>query len=251
MGRLLVDVQSLTKFYDHHQALKGINSQLYAGEIYGLLGPNGAGKTTFLSITAGLRNADSGSVTIGEFHMGQDELRAKALIGYLPDNPHLYDHLTGAEMLDVVGLLYQVPLRERRERSQGLLHRLHLAGRQYDLLSTYSFGMRKRLALACCLIHRPRVLILDEPTNGLDLEQGRICRELLVEHAREGGAVILSTHMVDLVTRICHRVGILAGGRLITEGAPTALCRQYGTEDLEEMYFLALGAVGQTSQISG
>lgn len=222
------------------KALAPISICIEPGTIYGLLGPNGAGKTTLLSIAAGLCPADTGSVLIAGNDLASDELGAKAHLGYLPDAPYLYEHLTAMEMLEVAGLLQRVPTRERRARAHALLERLDLANTATHLVATFSHGMKKRLAFACSLVHKPPLLLLDEPTNGLDLEQSRIFRDVLLQHASHGGASLISTHQVDLVARICHRVGILKGGQLILEGSPAELCRMYDTDDIEEMYFHAV-----------
>lgn len=233
-------LENVSKAYGKSLALDCVSITLEPGVIYALLGPNGAGKTTLLSIAAGLAAPSAGRVGIAGFDMATQELEAKGQLGFLPDTPYLYDHLSGAEMLNMAGLLYGLPLADRVARAHALLSRLDLADREHQPVGAYSHGMRKRLALACCLLHRPRLLVLDEPTNGLDLGQARSCRDLIVDHAEEGGAVLVSTHQVDLVARICHRVGILKGGRLIMEGSPDELCRQLGTPDLEEMYFRAV-----------
>lgn len=230
----------VSKTFGDVQALSPTSISIESGTIYGLLGPNGAGKTTLLSIAAGLCRADTGSVHVLGHDLTRQEMKAKALLGYLPDTPYLYEHLTAAEMLDVVGLLQRVPIHERRLRAEALLDRLGLRDSARSRIETFSHGMKKRLALACSLIHRPPLLLLDEPTNGLDLEQSRICRDVLLQHAGDGGASLISTHHVDLVARICNRVGILASGKLIAEGSPDELSRMFGTSDIEEMYFRAV-----------
>lgn len=238
--RPVLALNDVSKSYDDVKAIAPTSIYIEPGTIYGLLGPNGAGKTTLLRIAAGLSPPDKGSVLIAGNDLASDELKAKAHLGFLPDTPYLYEHLTAMEMLEVAGLLQRVPANERRVRARALLERLDLASKATHLIGTFSHGMKKRLALACSLIHKPSLLILDEPTNGLDLEQSRIFRDVLLKHASDGRASFISTHQVDLVARICQRVGILKAGQLIHEGSPSELCSMFRTNDIEEMYFRAV-----------
>jgi ABC-2 type transport system ATP-binding protein len=210
---------ALRKAYGAVVAVDDLNLEIDAGEIFGFLGPNGAGKTTTIRMMVGVLAPTSGTVVLG----GHDVLRApeaaKTLVGYVPDQPALYDKLTGLEFLRFVGGLYGVPPDEIEGRGADLLEEFGLVERADALIETYSHGMKQRLALAAALIHRPRILILDEPIVGMDPQGALALRRLLIALAAGGVTIFLSTHSLGVAEELCDRIGILDRGRLIALGS--------------------------------
>jgi ABC-2 type transport system ATP-binding protein len=188
------------------------------GQLFGFIGRNGAGKTTTIRMMMGLLEPSAGTVALGGFDVRREPERAKATTGYLPDHPFLYDKLTGLELLRFVGGLYGIERRECESRSDELLSDFALAERAHELVETYSHGMKQRLALAAALIHRPDILVLDEPMVGLDPQGALDFRRLLKRLGASGVTVFLSTHSLAVAEDICDRFGVLDRGRLMALG---------------------------------
>lgn len=235
----------LAKRYGGVLALKGLDLRLNPGEIYGLLGPNGSGKSTALRMITGILAPASGSIRVGGYDVWKEPEKAKALMGYIPDEPVLYEKLTALEFLDFVGELYSVPKDQRRQRIENILHMLDLEGRINDQIQSYSRGMKQKVAITAALLHGPPVLIMDEPVTALDPIAVRVFRGMLRQKTRGGGAVLLSTHILEIAERLCDRVGILVGGELLDEGTPTELRARAGSASagasLEDL-FISLAA---------
>jgi ABC-2 type transport system ATP-binding protein len=216
----MIRIMALRKVYGSTLAVDGLTLRLEPGEVFGFIGPNGAGKTTTIRMMMGLLAPTSGTVLLGGHDIGTEPEAAKALTGYLPDHPFLYDKLTGREFLRFVGRLHAVPERELALRGPELLSRFGLDERAADeLTETYSHGMKQRLALAAALVHRPRILVLDEPMVGLDPEGAVAFRRLLVELAASGITIFLSTHSLGVAEELCDTIGILDRGRLVAQGS--------------------------------
>ncbi|GAC1634635.1 MAG: ABC transporter ATP-binding protein [Chloroflexota bacterium] len=214
----LLVVRQLTKVYGDVVAVDHLDLTVHGGEIFGLLGPNGAGKTTTVTMCTGLLRPTSGSVTIAGVDMGDDPRSAKRLIGYVPDQPDLYDKLTGREFVRFMGELYGVRANLRR-RTDELLAYFDMLSAADDLIGGYSHGMKQKTALAGMLIHDPQLLFLDEPTVGLDPKSARLLKDSLQSLAAQGRAVVLCTHILEIAQAICDRVGILNEGKIVIEGS--------------------------------
>jgi ABC-2 type transport system ATP-binding protein len=241
----LVSVVELSKRFGAHSALEGLSFELYPGEVVGLLGPNGAGKTTTLKLLLGLLKPSHGRASILGLDCTRDNLRVKERIGYTPDEPQFYDFLSGREIIDFVISVRGLDARAAWQSADELIELLQLRAELGALSSTYSLGMRKKLALVCALVHRPRVLLLDEPTNGLDPPTAHRVRELLLQHAARGAAVFLSTHLLDMADRLCHRMLVINRGRCIAAGASAELRAQIGAApdaSLEQVFLQLVGA---------
>lgn len=213
-----IDVQHLTKRYGEKAAVEEISFTVQPGEIFGFLGPNGAGKTTTIKMLVGLLQPTTGTVRVGGFNVGQQPLQAKAICGYVPDEPNLYPKLSGRELLRFVGDLYGLDRVRVERRTEELLRLFELAGVGDDPIDSYSHGMQQKTALAAALLHDPRVLVLDEPTVGLDPKSARLIKDILHQLAGRGAAVFLSTHILEIAERMCDRIGIINRGRLIAVG---------------------------------
>jgi ABC-type multidrug transport system ATPase subunit len=240
---LAIRTQQLTRRYKQVTAVDGLDLAIHRGEIYGFLGANGAGKTTTMKMLVGLLQPDGGRVWINGHEMWNEgqELDAKAVLGYVADRSMLYERLTGREFLGFLAQLRGIPRLEANERIEQLLTLLDLNERAESACGAYSFGMKRKLALAGALIHCPAVLILDEPLNGLDPVSARRLKDLFIELASGGTTIFLSTHDLATAESICHRVGIIQHGRLLVEGSAEEL-RQLATASNLEDVFLALTA---------
>jgi ABC-2 type transport system ATP-binding protein len=222
-----VSVRSLRKRFDR-PAVDGIDLTINAGEFYGLLGPNGAGKTTTLRMIAGLLMPDSGSIEVFGIDVLRNPLAAKELIAWLPDEPLLYDKLTVAEYLEFIAGLWRMDPKTAERNAREILERLDLWEHRDDRCEGFSRGMKQKAALAGALIHEPRLLILDEPLTGLDAAIARQVKDLLLEKARAGCTIILTTHIMDVAERLVDRIGIIQSGRLLAQGTLDELRAQSG-----------------------
>jgi len=237
----MIEALGLSKQYGETRAVENLDLQVAAGEIFGFLGPNGAGKTTTIKMLVGLLRPTGGQARVGGYDVQQQPLQAKALIGYVPDTPFLYEKLTGQEFLRFIGRLYSMEPQQANQRAQELLGMFELAERADDLVQGYSHGMRQKLALAAALIHEPRVFFLDEPTVGLDPKSARQVKDLLRDLARHGTCIFMSTHILEIAERMCDRVGIIDRGRLLACGTMEELRQKAGAGTLEDIFLQVTG----------
>jgi ABC-2 type transport system ATP-binding protein len=235
-------VKGLTKRFGDKAAVAGLDLTVRAGELYALLGPNGAGKTTSLRMITGLLQPDAGSAALFGRDMGADPTGAKRLLAWLPDEPMVYDKLTGLEYLAFVAGLWGVEPKAARARAEELLRWLDLWDARDQRCEGFSRGMKQKVALAGALIHEPRLLILDEPLTGLDAGAARQVKDLLQERVRAGATVILTTHILEVAERLADRIGIIQGGRLVAEGTLAELQQRAGEGQTLEDVFLRLVA---------
>jgi len=243
MEHVLIKTQQLTKRYGPVSVVKGLNLEVKSGEIFGFLGPNGAGKTTTIKMLTGLLDPSEGEAFICGYDISKQPTQAKALMAYVPDQPKLYGKLSAREFLHLVAALYRVPKDIMAERTEQLLGMFELGDRVDELLESYSHGMRQKVVLAAALIHQPKVILLDEPTVGLDPASARLLKDVLQEMARQGAAIFVSTHILEIAERMCHRVGILKDGLLIAQGSPEELRQKVGHsgESLEDIFLELTG----------
>ena len=214
----LIQTQDLVKRFGEKMAVDQVTFQVAAGEVFGFLGPNGAGKTTTIKMIVGLLQPTSGSVEVAGFDIQEQPLQAKAVCGYLPDTPNLYPKHTARELLRFVGDLYEINQEQVERRSQELLRLFELTDAADDPIDTYSHGMQQKTALASALIHDPQVLVMDEPTVGLDPRSARLIKDILRQLAERGAAIFLSTHILEIAERMSDRIGIIDDGKLIAVG---------------------------------
>jgi ABC-2 type transport system ATP-binding protein len=235
----VIDTDGLTKRFGDKVAVDALSLKVEAGEVMGFLGPNGSGKTTTIRLLMGLLRPSAGRATILGRDCHTDAVALKRDIGYLPDEPFLYPYLSGLEVLELVAGLHGFARADARRRAGEAAERLGLGAAARAYTVTYSLGMKKRLALAMALLHEPRVLILDEPTNGLDPRGARDMRTTIATLAAGGRTIFLSTHLLDAAERLCHRVAIIRGGVLQAVGTPGELRTRYAaTPDtsLEDLF---------------
>ncbi|MYN15374.1 ATP-binding cassette domain-containing protein [Rugamonas sp. FT107W] len=214
----MIEFKGLSKVYGGFNAVKPLNLTVKRGEVFGFLGPNGAGKTTTIRMMMGILVPSAGQVLVDGLDCHSEPAEVKRRVGYLPDTPIFYDYLRGREILQFVGEMHGYPHAEAVERSARLLGEFGLEEAGEDYAVNYSLGMKKRLGLACALIHDPAVLILDEPINGLDPRASRDVQERLLAAAARGVTIFVSTHLLDMAEKLCDRVGIIHHGQLVATG---------------------------------
>ncbi len=239
-------VRDLRKSYASRPAVDGVNLEVPRGSFFGFLGPNGAGKSTTIRILTGLIPPDSGSIEVLGFHLPQQELAIKQRIGLVPDESLLFDRLTGAEFLEFVGRMYGLARATAIERARGLLDLFQLqAGRK--MISEYSKGMRKRVAMAASLIHHPELFLMDEPFEGVDAVGARLMKDILIDQVRRGATVFLTSHVLEVVERLCDRVAVINEGRIVSSGTLEEL--RAGGESLEDAFVRMVGAEGRMERL--
>lgn len=214
----LIEADHLYKKFGEKVAVADVSFTVQAGEIFGFLGPNGAGKTTTIKMIVGLLKPTSGTARIAGFDVQTQPLLAKAASGYVPDEPNLYSKLSARELLRFVGDLYELPREMVERRTDELLRLFDLTEVADDLTDSYSHGMQQKTSLAAALLHDPKVLILDEPTVGLDPKSARMIKDILRQLADRGAAIMLSTHILEIAERMCDRIGIINQGKLVAVG---------------------------------
>jgi ABC-2 type transport system ATP-binding protein len=215
----MIALERLCKRFGSLVAVDALDLDVEAGTVFGFLGRNGAGKTTTIRMMMGLLEPTSGTVRLGGHDIGREPEAAKRITGYLPDRPHLYDKLTGLEYLAFVGGLFGLARRDAKARAVALLDDVRLTAQAGELVETFSHGMKQRLALAGALMHRPRILVLDEPMVGLDPEGARELKARIASLAADGVTIFLSTHSLAVAEEVCGRIGILDRGRLVAIGS--------------------------------
>jgi ABC-2 type transport system ATP-binding protein len=248
MPETLIETRDLVKRYGDKVAVNNINFNVYGGEVFGFLGPNGAGKTTTIKMIVGLLQPTSGMVKVAGYDVQAQPVLAKASSGYVPDTPNLYAKLTGRELLRFVGDLYNLDRTQATRRIDELLRMFDLARAADDTVDSYSHGMQQKASLAAALMHDPRVLVLDEPTVGLDPKSARLIKDILRQLADRGAAVMLSTHILEIAERMCDRIGIINQGQLIAQGTMTELraLDTTGQTSLEDIFLDLTGGAEET-----
>lgn len=246
----LIETSHLVKSYGDKLAVDDVSFQVNAGEIFGFLGPNGAGKTTTIKMIVGLLRPSAGIAKVGGYDVVLRPLQAKAACGYVPDEPNLYAKLTGRELLRFVGDLYGLDRDQMLRRSEELLRLFGLMEAADDTTDSYSHGMKQKTSLAAALVHDPRVLVLDEPTMGLDPKSARLIKDILRQMADRGASVMLSTHILEIAQNMCDRIGIINKGRLIAAGTMDELRRLGQGESSLEDIFLSLTGGAEDAEIA-
>src|SRR5947207_2019974 len=250
-----VMARDLVRVFGQKMAVNHLNLTVQRGEFYGFLGPNGAGKSTTIKMMVGLLRPTSGSVWVGGVDVWKDPIRAHSLMGVLPEVLNIYERLSGREFLVFAGHMYGIPAGDIRRRAEDLLQVLTLIDDADKLIVDYSVGMRKKIALAAALIQRPEVIFLDEPFEGIDPISSRVIRDILHELTQRGTTVFFSSHIMEVVERLCTRVGIINQGILVAEGTLQELRERasaQGTKDatLEDIFLNVVGAGNESHNLS-
>lgn len=239
----MIRLRGVVKRYGSFQAVKGIDLEIRRGELFGFLGPNGAGKTTTMRMIAGILAPTGGEISIGDVNLLRDPMGAKAKMGFIPDRPFVYDKLTGAEFLRFTAALYGQEGPELEKRMDELLELFELDRWKHELTESYSHGMRQKLIIASALVHRPEVIVVDEPMVGLDPKSARLLKTLFRHFVDRGGTVLMSTHTLEIVEGMCDRIGIIRQGELVACGTLDDLRHQAAADGagLEELFLRLTG----------
>jgi ABC-2 type transport system ATP-binding protein len=232
----LIIVDSVTKTFGYKVALKNVSFAVPAGQICGLLGPNGAGKTTLFRLVMGILKATEGKLLINGLDAFEDRVPVKRLIGFLPDEPIFYSYLSGREVLALSAAMHGLDVPAVMGRVTPLIARLRLFDDIDNYAEDYSRGMKKKLGLLLAMLHQPKLLVLDEPTNGLDVESTHLFYDLIFETAKQGTTVLFSTHLMDHVTKLCSHAVIINEGTVVAKGSLQELRSRFALESLEEIF---------------
>lgn len=215
----MLTIKNLTKHYKgSNKGVNSLNLQIETGDIYAFIGHNGAGKTTTIKCVAGIHGFDEGEVLIDGISVQKEPLTCKQKIAYIPDNPDLYEYLTGIQYLNFIADVFEVSALDREARIQKYADAFEITSSLGDLISSYSHGMKQKLAIISALVHAPKLLILDEPFVGLDPKAAVILKDIMRQICREGGAVFFSTHVLDVAEKLCNKVAIIKNGTLMASG---------------------------------
>jgi ABC-2 type transport system ATP-binding protein len=237
-------VTGISKSFGTLKAVNELSLTVEPGEIRGLLGPNGSGKSTTMKMILGVLKPDSGSINVCGVDVGSKPVEARRHIGYVPETPFLYEYLSAAEYLDLVGVAYGLSRDERKKRAGELLGALQMDNHVNEVMSGFSQGMRQKIALISALMHRPKVLILDEPLNGLDPRSARIVKEILHRLAGDGVSILFSTHVLEIADAICSKITIINEGSIIAEGTSQEIKAMAGlkSSSLEDVFLKLTGS---------
>ena len=229
----MLRIEHFTKRFGNNVAVKDLTLHIEKGEIYGFIGHNGAGKTTTLKACAGILAPDEGDIYINGISIRENPLSVKKIIAYLPDNPELYPFLTGIQYLHFIADVFAIPTEVRNGKIADLAAKFQLTGALAAQVSTYSHGMKQRLALIAAFLHDPRLILMDEPFVGLDPQASHLLKELMREHCAAGGAIFFSTHVLDVAERLCDKIAIIKHGELLRAGKTEDV---KGDESLEDAF---------------
>jgi len=236
----MIKTEHLSKLFGNKEAVRDLNLEIPAGELFAFIGPNGAGKSTTIKMLVGLLLSTSGRAFIGDYNIQDNPVEAKRLIGYIPDFPYLYEKLTGREFMRFVGRIYGLSSSVMESSIEYYLNFFGLHDLSQDLIKSYSHGYRQRLVFASAFLHDPKVLIIDEPMVGLDPRTSRLIKDILKERCRNGVTIFMSTHTLSVAEEIADRVGIIHEGELIACGSLEELRLESGVDGRLEEVFLRL-----------
>jgi ABC-2 type transport system ATP-binding protein len=238
-----VKLENVSKSFGNVQAVKNLDLQIDAGTVFGFLGPNGSGKSTTMKMIMGLLEADSGKLTVYGTDVSSNPWEIKKLVGYVPESPRLYEFLTGLEYLDFIADVYGLTAETKKTRIEEYLDAFELENRENEMISGYSHGMKQKIAIIAALLHKPKLLILDEPLSGLDPKSAKIVKDLIHKLASEGVTTIMSTHVLEIADAVCDRIAIMHQGSKLAEGKPAELRKEARMPDstLEEIFLKLTG----------
>jgi ABC-2 type transport system ATP-binding protein len=238
-----VEIKRIVKRYGEIWAVDNVDLSIRPGEIFGLLGPNGSGKSTTMKMLLGLVQPDSGTLSVLGIDVKKDPVAVKRLVGYVPESPRLYEFLTGIEYLDFIGDVYGMQTEAKKARINEYLKALELEGREGDMISSYSEGMKQKVALISAFMYKPKLLILDEPLSGLDPRSARIVKDFLHELKAQGVTTMMSTHVLEIAQALCDRIGIMYHGKLLALGTMDELREMAKLPDsaLEDIFLKLTG----------
>lgn len=229
----MLKIEGLTKIYGDKKAVDNLTLHIHPGEVYGFIGHNGAGKTTTLKSIVGILKFESGQITIDGTSVVEDALECKKKIAYIPDNPDLYEYMSGSKYLNFVADIFQISKEERDEKIQKYGDIFEMTDHLAEPIASYSHGMRQKLAIISAWLHAPKLILMDEPFVGLDPKAAHLLKEMMREHCEKGGAIFFSTHVLEVAEKLCDKVAIIKNGQLIKAGTMEEV---KGDDSLEEVF---------------
>lgn len=229
----MLKIEGLTKIYGDKKAVDNLTLHIHPGEVYGFIGHNGAGKTTTLKSIVGILKFESGQITIDGTSVVEDPLECKKKIAYIPDNPDLYEYMSGSKYLNFVADIFQISKEERDEKIQKYGDIFEMTNHLAEPIASYSHGMRQKLAIISAWLHAPKLILMDEPFVGLDPKAAHLLKEMMREHCEKGGAIFFSTHVLEVAEKLCDKVAIIKNGQLIKAGTMEEV---KGDDSLEEVF---------------
>ena len=229
----MLEIKNLTKKYGDYKAVDDLNLEIQDGEVYGFIGHNGAGKTTTLKSVVGILDFDEGEILVDGNSIKTNPIDCKKIIAYIPDNPDLYDYMTGIQYLDFISDVFKVDSNQRKERISKYAELFEIENHLAEPIGAYSHGMKQKLAVISALVHNPKLIIMDEPFVGLDPKAAFNLKEIMREHCKNGGSIFFSTHVLDVAEKLCDKVAIISHGKLIKSGTMEDV---KGDESLEEVF---------------
>ena len=236
----MLNIEHLTKAYGEKKAVDDLNLHIAPGEVYGFIGHNGAGKTTTLKSVVGILQFDAGEITIDGISIKENPLECKRRFAYIPDNPDLYDYMTGIKYLNFIADIFGVGANKRQARIRKYADAFELTDDLAQPIAAYSHGMKQKLAIIAAWLHEPKLILMDEPFVGLDPKASHLLKKMMREVCDEGGAIFFSTHVLEVAEKLCDKVAIIKGGRLIRSGAMEEV---KGDESLEDVFLELEGEV--------
>ena len=228
----MITIKDLRKSYGKNEVLKGINLTVNEGDIYAFVGSNGAGKTTTIKSMLGILPFDSGDVLYDDLSIKTDGLKIKEELAYIPDNPDIYEHLTGLEYLNFIADMYETSEEYRKEKIREYAKELEIDTKLNDKIGSYSHGMKQKIVIISALIHDPKVIIMDEPFVGLDPISTHTLKEIMKKLTKEGKIIFFSTHVLDVAEKLCNKIAIIKNGKIIAEGSMKELTKNSSLEDI-------------------
>ena len=214
----MLEIKNFSKFYGNKKAVENLSISVQSGDIYGFIGANGAGKTTTIKAVVGIHDFENGSITIDGYSIKEEPVICKKMMAYIPDNPDLYEHMTGFQYINFIADLFEISTEIRRERIQKYSDLFEMTEHLSGMISSYSHGMKQRTAIISALVHSPKLLILDEPFVGLDPKAAFLLKKVMHECVSDGGAIFFSTHVLDVAEKLCNKIAIIKNGKLIASG---------------------------------
>ena len=230
---IMLEIKNFSKFYGNKKVVENLSISVQPGDIYGFIGANGAGKTTTIKAIVGIHDFENGSITIDGHSIKEEPVICKKMMAYIPDNPDLYEHLTGFQYINFIADLFEVSNEIRRERIQRYGDLFEMTKYLSGMISSYSHGMKQRTAIISALVHSPKLLILDEPFVGLDPKATFLLKKIMHECVSDGGAIFFSTHVLDVAEKLCNKIAIIKNGKLIASGNTEEV---KGNESLETFF---------------
>ena len=233
----MLEIKNFSKFYGNKKVVENLSISVQSGDIYGFIGANGAGKTTTIKAIVGIHDFENGSITIDGHSIKEEPIICKKMMAYIPDNPDLYEHLTGFQYINFIADLFEVSTEMRRERIQRYGDLFGMTKNLSGMISSYSHGMKQRTAIISALVHSPKLLILDEPFVGLDPKAAFLLKKVMHEYVLDGGAIFFSTHVLEVAEKLCNKIAMIDNGHLIIEGETTEILKN---SDGLEQYFMEM-----------